>query len=251
NRVFQAIFYNLDDTLCVVIPVAMRARRQAFEELVQPLVSMEIEAIDKVYKEVFAQMLELCQHEPWRSRYLKSGEPTRTETMRRLLERLGIEDLDLAKQLSSRYAHLREEYLTLFEDALPTLTTLRPHFALGVITNGPADVQQQEIERLGLKPWLDVILIEGELGIGKPDPRIFQAALQAIGVKPEQALFVGNSWENDIQGALGVGMHAVWLNRDGVPRQEGNDSLVAEIRTLFELPPLLGVAPTLQTPPKI
>jgi phosphoglycolate phosphatase-like HAD superfamily hydrolase len=99
----QAVGFDLDDTLCVYIPVAVQARRQAFAELVQPLSGLDIETLDEAYQQAFWQMMEEIRHEPWRSRYLRSGEPTRTETMRRMLTALGLSPDGLAERLSARY----------------------------------------------------------------------------------------------------------------------------------------------------
>jgi HAD superfamily hydrolase (TIGR01549 family) len=231
----QAVGFDLDDTLCVYIPVAVQARRQAFAELVQPLSGLDIETLDEAYQQAFWQMMEEIRHEPWRSRYLRSGEPTRTETMRRMLTALGLSPDGLAERLSARYLELRESQLQLFEDALPTLNALRGHYRLFLITNGPALEQRRELHRLGLEPYFELIAIEGELGVGKPDPAIFQFVQAQLNLASHQILFVGNSWAHDVKGALQVGWAAAWLNRDGAPPPEP-DPAVPILRSLRELP---------------
>ena len=234
KAMIRAVGFDLDDTLCVYLPVAVRARRQAFAELVQPLSGLDIETIDAAYQRVFWQMMEEIKQEPWRSRYLRSGEPTRTETMRRMLTSLGLSPNGLAERLSARYLELRESQLQLFEDTLPTLNALRERYRLFLITNGPALEQRRELHRLGLEPYFEPVAIEGELGVGKPDPAIFQFVQERLNLAPQQILFVGNSWAHDVRGALQVGWAAAWLNRDGAPPPEP-DLAVPILRSLQEL----------------
>jgi len=60
------------------------------------------------------------------------------------------------------------------------------------------------------------VVISGETGIGKPDPASYGRALELLGVAPEHAVMVGDSWERDVQGALAAGLRAVWIS-DGRP----------------------------------
>jgi putative hydrolase of the HAD superfamily len=84
---------------------------------------------------------------------------------------------------------------------------------LGVVSNSEGRVEQA-LETAGLRDIFDVVVDSALIGIEKPDPRIFQAALQALGVAPEEALYVGDLYEVDIVGAQSAGIEAVLL---GVP----------------------------------
>jgi putative hydrolase of the HAD superfamily len=72
-----------------------------------------------------------------------------------------------------------------------------------------------KVEAMGLTSLLEVMVISEEVGIKKPDPRIFRMALDRLGVDASEAVFVGDNLELDIAGARGVGMRALWLNPDG------------------------------------
>ena len=106
--------------------------------------------------------------------------------------------------------------MLLYEDALPTLAALRPGYRLGLITNGPSTIQRRKIERFELGNYLDVLVVSEEVGFAKPHPAIFALALEQLGVRPAEALFVGDSPEYDLRGALAAGMDYVWMN----PRRE-------------------------------
>jgi HAD superfamily hydrolase (TIGR01509 family) len=81
---------------------------------------------------------------------------------------------------------------------------------LGVVSNSEGRVAQA-LEAAGLEEYFDVVIDSGILGIEKPDPRIFQAALEALGVGPEEALYVGDLYEVDVVGARSAGIEAVLL----------------------------------------
>jgi putative hydrolase of the HAD superfamily len=90
----------------------------------------------------------------------------------------------------------------------------------GVVANSwpdPARVLRADVETSGLAPLLDVAVFSEELGVSKPQPEIFLHALRQLGVAPENAMFVGDRLESDVQGAANVGMttvQALWFNAD-------------------------------------
>lgn len=92
-------------------------------------------------------------------------------------------------------------------DVFPTLTALREKgILLGVITNGSAFNQSRKMDHTGLRAYMDLVVLAGEEGIQKPDPRVFQLAAARLGVPCECCVFVGDNPENDLQGAQDAGM---------------------------------------------
>ena len=171
----KAIYFDLDDTLCAYWNASRYGLRRTFEEA--NLACGPDKAVE-AWRKVFSYFSPEIKSEKWYEKYLESGEPTRTEHMRRVLRELGCFDEELAQKLSNRYAELRDQCLELFPEAEEVLTYLRSHYKLGLITNGPADVQRQEIETLKLSKYFDHILIEGEFKLGKPNVEIFGGARQ-------------------------------------------------------------------------
>ena len=105
--------------------------------------------------------------------------------------------------------------MRLFEDATATLDCLRSAgIRIGLITNGPAEMQRWKIAQFELEPYFDVVVIEGEFGHGKPSARVFEHALGAVGVAAPDAWHVGDNLYADIGGAKGAGLHAAWIHRD-------------------------------------
>lgn len=137
----------------------------------------------------------------------------------------------------------------LFGDAIETLSTLRDRgYRLGCVTNrsfcGPAFME--EIEENGLGDLFGTIAISCDVGYMKPHPKIYQHALEAIGVGPEDAVMVGDSLRADIGGAQALGMTAVWCQRPGIVEDIDGvrpDFAVDELRDLPQLPCLGSEVP--------
>jgi putative hydrolase of the HAD superfamily len=118
-----------------------------------------------------------------------------------------------------------------------TLLELRNRgIVLGLITNGTVEMQGRKIDRLGIAPLLDVIIISEAEGVRKPDPRIFLSALERLQVPASSAVYVGDNPEADIRGALNCGLGAIW-KRDGLWPEPPEPDWV--IDNLAEIPPLL------------
>jgi putative hydrolase of the HAD superfamily len=109
-----------------------------------------------------------------------------------------------------------------------------------LLTNGPSDMQRRKIEVLGLEAELDAIGISGELGVAKPDPAAFVAALDLIDCAPGDAVMVGDHLDWDVRGALDAGLRgAVWIAGDdereppaGALRVAGLDEVPAALAAL-------------------
>jgi len=144
------------------------------------------------------------------------------ETVRRAFAELGLKVIDLANRIGDDYRARRAAHIVPYPGAIETLRTLRARrIRLALLTNGDAGHQRGNVERHGLAPYFDCIVIEGEFGAGKPDERVFRHALQAVSCAPEAAWMVGDSLEADIAPAVALGMHAVWVDLEGAGLPEG------------------------------
>lgn len=207
----KTIYFDLDDTLCAYWTAAKTGLKKAFAA--HAYVGYDEQAISAAWATAFREFVETIGQTHWYEKYRKSGEITRTELMRRTLERIGIYDEDLAQELSDTYHIERHAALELFPESVDVLERLRGHYELGLITNGPADIQRQEIQKLNIGPFFTHIFIEGEIGFGKPDPRVLEMAQAAVGHRPNEILFVGNSYKHDILPAQEVGWKTAWVRR--------------------------------------
>jgi putative hydrolase of the HAD superfamily len=164
----------------------------------------------------------------------------RAATWRDALADQDVDDPGLAHSLALRFAAERRSRMWTYPDAAPVLTALAERHPLALVTNGMSCLQREKLAASGLEECFRAVIVSGDLGVGKPDPAVFAAALEALGAPAEGAVMIGDSLKRDIDGALGAGLRAVWINRLGV---DGRRPGVPEIRTLDELPALLSGLP--------
>jgi putative hydrolase of the HAD superfamily len=111
---------------------------------------------------------------------------------------------------------------------------------LGIITNGPADVQRDKVDLLQIRHLVDFVIISGEFGTSKPDPAIYTEALRKAGATADETVFVGDSAEHDIAGAQASGLRTVWINRCGSEWSGTGRAPDRQVRHIGELPRLVG-----------
>ena len=126
-----------------------------------------------------------------------------------------------------------------YDDVVSVLGDLRARgLKIGVISNW--DTRLKAIsDGLGLTPLVDFIVISAEVGVRKPDPGIFRLALEKAGVRPEEAIHVGDLPEEDAEGARRAGVRPVLIDRKRRITPEGTAGDILRVTTLAELIPLL------------
>jgi putative hydrolase of the HAD superfamily len=111
---------------------------------------------------------------------------------------------------------------------------------LGIITNGPAEVQRDKVDLLDIRHLVDFVIISGEFGVSKPDPAIYAEALNKAGASAHDTVFVGDSAEHDIAGAHASGLRTVWVNRHRTPWIGSGRAPDRQIEHIGQLPALVG-----------
>ena len=155
-----------------------------------------------------------------------------------------LDDGAAAAWFESYLAHYERTW-RLHDDVRPCLAALAPR-ALGIITNGDLTFQSAKIIGIGLDGLipLDNVVASAEVGVAKPDARIFELAAERFGVEPAEACYVGDRLHTDAIGATRAGLLGVWIDRRGGATTEqlaeAADEGVPVIRGLAMLPPLLG-----------
>jgi putative hydrolase of the HAD superfamily len=87
---------------------------------------------------------------------------------------------------------------------------------LALLTNGAGSAQRDKIARFQLEPLFDLILVEGELGFGKPDERIYRMALTALAVAPRDTWMIGDNLEWDVAQPQRLGVIGIWVDTAGI-----------------------------------
>ncbi|MBD8067357.1 HAD family hydrolase [Bacillus sp. PS06] len=120
------------------------------------------------------------------------------------------------------------------QNTINMINTIKMHAKVAIITNGSTQRQKAKIMNTHLNDRFDLIIISEEVGMSKPDKRIFELALNQLNVKPEDALFVGDDLEKDIAGCQNANIKGIWFN----PNKIKNDTEIipfAEIQSLDRL----------------
>ena len=144
------------------------------------------------------------------------------------------------------YLRCYEQHWRLFPDVLPALDALGDGYAHGLLSNSSSSHQRRKLKRLGVYRRFRSLVCSDDIGCAKPDAEAFRAGCAALGLPPEQVAYVGDKLATDALGALGAGLHPVWLDRPaaGAADRPAADPVavpaaVHRIRTLADLPGVL------------
>jgi putative hydrolase of the HAD superfamily len=161
------------------------------------------------------------------------------EVVRMACEQVGLAGVAVADDIAAHYRAAKDSGIRPFPDAIETVRWLRDAGCrLALLTNGAAAPQRSKVDRFGLGELFDAVLIEGELGFGKPDPRVYVRALADLEVAPSDAWMVGDNHEWDVAAPQKQGIFGIWVDRWGTgPRPDWE---VAPGRVIRRLPELRG-----------
>lgn len=212
----RAIFFDFDDTLLDHTGPVSTAWELACHTFA-PQLGCDVSALrDAIRREGMAFWADEAKAGHWRTNLLGARE----FYVGAALQAEGL-DISAALGISECYEVELTSRLALFDDALPTLDLLKARgFKLGLITNGPAHSQRAKVTRFEMEQHMDVVVIEGEFGKGKPEPEVFQHAMATVGVDPGEAWMVGDNLYADIGGGRAAGLHTNWIHRDRVQFRE-------------------------------
>jgi putative hydrolase of the HAD superfamily len=222
----RAVLFDVDFTLAkpgpLLGPDGYRAAGSAFGLELDPA----------LYAQARAGAVEDLQHHP----ELEHDEEVWVAFTERIIRGMGG-DADGARACAVEMTHAwaQAENFELYEDVLPTLAELRRlGLAIGLVSNTGRDLDAF-VAHHGLD--VDAAISSGAHGKTKPHESIFRAALERIGVDPHEAAMVGDSPEDDVEGARALGMRGLLVDREGRHPEWGEERLT----DLRELPAALGL----------
>ena len=201
----------------------------------------ELESLKKIYRsyrklfngisfDTFYERFQINNDMFWKK--LVAGETNRWQSRHGRFA-LTLQDCNLD---NSQAAEMFSVYLSIYihnhyyiDGAENLLRTLKKKkYTLGIITNGFTTVQENKIDGLGIRRYFDTIVMSEKVGVMKPHPKIFDTALTKIECEARDCLFVGDSYESDVVGALRSGLNAVWFNpKHNPPPVENNDNYIS------------------------
>lgn len=169
-----------------------------------------------------------------------------TDHFAEILEPHGVTRSEQIQAAAEVYVADRFRGLNLFPEAVDAVSVVRRQAGIGMITNGPSDIQRQKIDLLGIGPLFPFILVSEEVGIWKPDPRIFQRAMEIAEAAPEETVYIGDNPGHDVGGAKAAGITSIWVNRREAtwPGGEPPDYEITDLRQVFDILSLDSVLPS-------
>lgn len=243
DRRFDAIIFDLGSTLIYFTGDWPEVSTQANAELLRHLQSAGLALDEADFLKEFKARLQ----DYYSERETEFIEYTTAYILRTLLAERGYpqapEDL-IVSALEALY-RVSQAYWQAEVDTLSTLEWLRQEdYRLAIISNAGDDPDVQAlIDKAGIRNYFEFILTSAAAGIRKPNPRIFEMALERLGVRPERAAMVGDTLGADILGAHNAGLYAIWITRRAnSPANLAHADTIrpdALIETLSELPELL------------
>lgn len=122
-----------------------------------------------------------------------------------------LNEIEAKNTIEEYLCHYRDSW-ELFDDVVDCLNSLK-EYKLGIISNGDPVQQRMKLEKTGIEHYFSVVLISGDINIPKPHKEIFMEALNRLGVKPEEAIYIGDDPVKDIHGSSGAGIYPILIDR--------------------------------------
>ncbi|HEX9312248.1 MAG TPA: HAD family hydrolase [Actinomycetota bacterium] len=238
----RAVLFDFGHTL-VDFQRTQEALHAAYEQIrarIEAVAYMEVpELLDLV--ERVAGGVDRLVAESYEQRRME--EVAQAEMFRQALSGIGF-DLpdDVIEHIVALDHSAYSNSITVEPEVLAALDELRrAGYRMGLVSNISLrpDLMRADLERMGLAQYLDATVFSSEVGVRKPDPRIFQEALDRLGVEPPETVFVGDRLYDDVSGAQAVGMRSV-LTRQFRQEDDPEYAPDAMIVHLSELPKALG-----------
>lgn len=172
---------------------------------------------------------------------LRDGASVAAESWRMTLAECECRDESIVRVAAGTYIQEESKTFRLFDDVLPVMEHIRSlGLRTGVVINGASDSQREKLRATEALHWLDAVVTSAEVGIAKPDPRIFRIALQQLGASPQNTLHIGDTPATDVAGAQATGLKAVWVNRKKRQLETTAPPPDYEVSSFSDLVPLLS-----------
>ena len=214
-RALKAILFDIDDTLFSTTEFARKARRNAVRAMIQAGLDVPEEVVLKELDEVLAEFSSNYEHHY--DKLLQRLRPSCLQaTNSALIVAAGV----------AAYHDTKFRELAPFDDVFPLFADLkRAGMRLGIVTHGWTVKQAEKLVRLGLVPYLDprAVFISDQIGISKPNPKLYALALRDLGLQAAEVMYVGDSPLHDIAPPRSIGMITVWAKRASRHTLTGTD----------------------------
>jgi len=217
---FKLILFDLDDTLLYFDDYWEQGIKETFRNY--PMTSnLNIDDLFNIYK-VKEEYLVQKYHD----QEITLEEYRKFQIIETLSEfNLQADDFEI-DQFQNQYQQISKLLMKPDLHITQMLESISTKYLMGIVTNGTASMQYDKIQALGYDRFFsnESMFISELIGVEKPNPIIYQKPLKKFNVRPEDALFVGDNWKNDVIGPTEMGMKAIWVNFKNKPVPDNNIS---------------------------
>ncbi len=213
----EFVYFDLDDTLLDHQKAERKALADVRDRYLALFGTLSVDELQETYHAINAPL--------WRQYADGKIDKQTVQQQRfgRLLEAVDASHADatlVARYYMQRYA----THWAFISGARDTFEVVAAHHPVGVLTNGFAEVQAKKLDQFPiLREQSDSIVICEDVGVLKPDPKVFEHATEQAGVEANEVLYVGDSYRSDVEGAQPVGWRVAWYTRNGTNGQSTND----------------------------
>tara|TARA_B110000196_G_scaffold277016_1_gene255314 strand:+ start:572 stop:1291 length:720 start_codon:yes stop_codon:yes gene_type:complete len=213
----EGILLDLDDT----IVDSRNSWKNGFKKTIlsvasnQQIDKIDLESIYLEYTKIVAQKHNDSTSNEWNDSLAKEG---LEEIIKKYLS------IEIDPTITWNYfSQSWKDTIQLFPESLEALMILSKNYKLGMVTNGLSEHQRFKIKKFQLEKYFEFVLISEELGVQKPDEKIFQIAIQKMNLEAEKLIHIGDNPNHDIIGANNARIFSCWLKRKNNWYQEVKD----------------------------
>lgn len=221
---YEVLIYDADETL-------FDFKKSEKEAIKNTMIAFQIDYVESYHLNLYKEINSSIWNEFEKG--LITQKTLKTERFKRLGAKLNI-DLDEHKFAKSYMNHLAEGSF-LFGDSRELIESLNDDYRQLIITNGLKDVQDKRIRKSVIAHHFETIIVSEEISVSKPDPKIFEYALERISHSDKsKVLVIGDSLTSDIQGGINFGVDTCWYNPKQIENKTGIEPTY-EISNLMDL----------------
>ena len=211
----KLIVFDLDNTLI--------DRQRAFTEMMKNRIELTLPENKKHLKEQAIQDILMWDD---------NGTVSRSVSFKKYCEKYEVTCMT-SEELSTYWTTISGSVVYLFDDVVEVISYLKEKYRLAILTNGSPISQRRKLESTGILDMFELSVVSGEVGIDKPDPRIFDVMCEKLNVEPAECLYIGDNYVNDVLGARNAGWNAIYLNRLHLDSEESQ--MVDSLKKLKEI----------------
>ena len=211
----KVIVFDLDNTLI--------DRQRAFTEMLKERIALTLPGDKKHLKEQAIQDI---------LKWDDNGTVSRSVSFKKYCDKYEVTCMS-SEELSTYWTTISGSVVYLFDDVKETIAQLKKKYRLAILTNGSPVSQRRKLESTGILGLFELSVVSGEVGINKPDSRIFDYMCKMLHVDAQDCVYIGDNYAVDVLGARSAGWNAIYLNRLHLPSNE--TEMISSLKELLNL----------------